>query len=627
MTIGLIIQSDKSGREKLCYLSRNETTLGRGEQADVVLNDKSVSREHAVIRRCKEGYLLLDCESRNGTRVNGVTIIRRHLRDGDRLMIGDVQLLFHEVEPDDHSLSANVPSNESSARLSDDELLSGPTVTHVVNVTRNGSDPGAVHAWQIVAALDAVSGSADLARVLRVIVEDFAGMQNVRRVILYLSDLQGPGRPLWIKAGLMQSRPEVFFSEDHILQSATQGTLIAAAGGKIQFKSQDAEMEALYLPIMAAGQRAGCLYLEGQERLSRDAVQVARLAAKAISVGIVMWRSAEGIGNLQGKVSSLNPVIIGKSRVLQDAVRLALKAAQSDATVLIRGETGTGKELFAMLVVEESSRKTEPFIPVHCSAIEETLLGSALFGHEKGAFTGAVGMKKGFFEEANGGTIFLDEIGELNLNMQVKLLRVLQGGEIMKLGGNRPIHVNVRIIAATNRNLESAVKEGLFREDLYYRLKVLDLYLPPLRERREDISELVRHFVEELGSTTGKSRVDISKETMNVLERYHWPGNARELRNVIERCLVLSDTATITVDDLPAEIKMGAVPSSSMPLPLESSCLKSQVSETERRHIEQVIKECNGNKRAAAQRLGISRSTLYEKLHALAGQIGGQPPP
>lgn len=330
--------------------------------------------------------------------------------------------------------------------------------------------------------------------------------------------------------------------------------------------------------------------------------------------------------------------LVGRSDALKGAMQIARRAAKSKATVLIFGESGTGKELFAHLVYEESDRRKKPFIPVHSSAIEPNLLGSTLFGHEKGAFTGAVSQKKGLFEEADGGTIFLDEIGELSADMQVKLLRVLQEGEFMRVGGTAPLHVDVRVICATNRDLAAAVKAGTFREDLYYRLNVIKISLPPLRERAGDVVDLVRHFIDLLG---GKTR-SISDEALASLSQYAWPGNVRELRNVMERALVLSEHDRLELSDFPPEIVgdgpedrsvSAAAPSTQpssgceelrRPADSQQSTLNS-LAEMERRYIQSVLEQCNGNKRLAAERLGISRSTLYEKLRegcAGTGHVG-----
>jgi Nif-specific regulatory protein len=246
--------------------------------------------------------------------------------------------------------------------------------------------------------------------------------------------------------------------------------------------------------------------------------------------------------------------IVGSSSKMQEVFKIVERVANSNATVLIRGESGTGKELIARAIHYSSPRAAKPFIAVSCAALPETLLESELFGYEKGAFTGAVGQKAGRFELAHQGTLFLDEIPEISPAMQVKLLRVLQEREFERVGGTKTIRVDVRLIAATNRDLEQLVAEGHFRPDLYYRLQVIQIFLPPLRERTEDIPLLVQHFIEKYNKENGKSVKGVSNETMDILMKYHWPGNVRELENVIERGVVLADTDAelITPDLLPS---------------------------------------------------------------------------
>ncbi|MBE3579056.1 MAG: sigma 54-interacting transcriptional regulator [Caldanaerobacter subterraneus] len=255
------------------------------------------------------------------------------------------------------------------------------------------------------------------------------------------------------------------------------------------------------------------------------------------------------------KLDKAFDIIIGNSGKLRDALTIASKAAETDSTVLIRGESGTGKELVAQAIHYASKRRDKPFIRVNCAAIPVTLLESELFGHERGAFTGAVTQKIGKFELADGGTIFLDEIGEIPPEIQVKLLRVIQEKEFERVGGIKTIKVDVRIIAATNKDLEKAIKEGTFREDLYYRLNVIPIMLPPLRERRGDIPLLVEHFIEKLNKKLNKNIKGITKKAMQALIHYDWPGNIRELENIIERCITLSEGEYIDYEDLPQYIR------------------------------------------------------------------------
>lgn len=302
--------------------------------------------------------------------------------------------------------------------------------------------------------------------------------------------------------------------------------------------------------------------------------------------------------------------LVGRSEPLKCAMQIAARAAKSDATVLLYGESGTGKELFAKLVWEESERSKKKFLPVHSGAIEPSLLASALFGYEKGAFTGADKQKKGLFEEADGGTIFLDEIGEINAETQVKLLRVLQEGEFMRVGGTEPVKVDVRVICATNRDLKKAVQEGKFREDLYYRLNVIQIQLPPLRERPGDIEDLVNHFVKQLGGPFKR----VSDEAMAALVRYNWPGNVRELRNMIERMVVLSLKAELGVDDLPDEIRnYGSTGAGDSAVSADHRQAVT-LGEMEKQLIENTLAKCGGNKKKAADMMGVSRSAFYEKL-------------
>ncbi|MGH7493605.1 MAG: sigma-54-dependent transcriptional regulator [bacterium] len=303
--------------------------------------------------------------------------------------------------------------------------------------------------------------------------------------------------------------------------------------------------------------------------------------------------------------------IIGQAPPMQEVFRLLQKVAPTDSSVIIYGESGTGKELVARAIHKNSRRSNGPFIRVHCGALAETLLESELFGHEKGAFTGALKRKQGRFELAHGGTIFLDEIGDISPAMQVRLLRVLQEREFERVGGEETVHVDTRVIAATHRDLKSEVEAGRFREDLYYRLYILPIHLPPLRQRSSDVGLLIQHFLKKMAAELGKAAIRIQDDAHRLLLGYHWPGNIRELENIIERAAVLCDQETITVNDLPPLAKDRAA---IFALPEDQWDLNKTLEEVERALIERAMKKSHGVKAEAARLLGIKTTTLLYKL-------------
>jgi len=298
--------------------------------------------------------------------------------------------------------------------------------------------------------------------------------------------------------------------------------------------------------------------------------------------------------------------IIGKDPQMQNIYRLIEDIAPTDATVLIQGESGTGKELVARAIHRQSPRRDKPFIVINCSAYPVTLLESELFGHEKGAFTGAIRQKIGRFEQADGGTVFLDEIGEIAPSAQIKLLRVLQSQKFERVGGEETLDVDVRVLAATNKDLLKEVQRSSFREDLFYRLNVIPIYLPQLKMRRNDIPLLARYFLRRFAAEQRKEIQDFSSEAMRLLLDYPWPGNVRELENSIEHTAVLAKRSTVEISDLPSAIRDAAQP--------VSSEAAGTISENEKKLLQEVLQECDWNKKKTASQLGISRSTLYEKL-------------
>ena len=381
-------------------------------------------------------------------------------------------------------------------------------------------------------------------------------------------------------------------------------------------------------PLRARKQVIGLLYALNKETgdFTPDDGELLELVSGTIAIAI---ENARLYGNLKRRTTQLESEnrrllqeiqdrfnfqgVIGSSRAMQKIFGTVSKVIPTPTSILLQGETGTGKELIARVIHYSGPRKERPFIAENCGALTETLLESELFGHVKGAFTGAVKDKKGLFESADGGTVFLDEIGETSTNMQVKLLRVLQEGEVRPVGGSKTIKVDVRVIAATNRDLAEEVKQKRFREDLYYRIAVFPITLPPLRKRDADVTLLANHFITQYAQKLGKKGLTISTRALNLLADYEWPGNIRELENEIERAIAMaSDAKEIQVVHLSGKFKTGTC----APLdPLELNCtLQEAVTELEQRMVIKALKKSNGNRTQAAKNIGLTRQGLINKI-------------
>ena len=344
------------------------------------------------------------------------------------------------------------------------------------------------------------------------------------------------------------------------------------------------------------------IYLDELEIIVRKALERKQL----VSENVELRRQLEGRYHFHEIVSG--------SAEIEEVINTAGRAARSKATVLIRGESGTGKELIARAIHYTSPRKDGPFVAVNCAALSENLLESELFGHEKGAFTGADKQRRGRFEQADGGTIFIDEVGDIPLSTQVKLLRVLQEREFQRVGGNETIKVDVRVIAATNKDLEEMVENNEFREDLFYRLNVISIRIPPLRERRNDISPLISHFISRYAVENDKEIEGVSKEAMDVLMKYDYPGNVRELENAIERAVVMARGTIVAAEDLPVHIRSTRSKSESRYGSVAGGSLPEMVENLERHLIADALAESDGNQSKAAELLGISERNLRYKL-------------
>src|SRR3989449_3892747 len=408
---------------------------------------------------------------------------------------------------------------------------------------------------------------------------------------------------------------------------------------RIMFNATLGGRAALVAPVRIAGHAFGLLGLVWSEaRAGFQDHEVALVEGIADQIGTALERD-----HLSAEVMRLKSAlherygedrIIGHATAIRRAMELALSVADTQTTVLIKGESGTGKELLANLIHYNSGREDQPYVKLNCGAIPETLLESELFGHEKGAFTDARARRQGRFEEANGGTLFLDEVGEMSLSAQVRLLRVLQDGEFTRVGGNEVLKADVRVIAASNVDLERATELGSFRRDLYYRLSVFPINLPPLRERPEDIHPLVIHFLEHYKQKTGRFISGISKDALQALITYEWPGNVRELENAIERAVIIASGRQIELEDLPEanskialqeqdriKVERAKAASEGRTTTFEVT-VPSSMDEIERQAIEATLDYTRGDKTHAARALGIGRKTLYRKLDQYNGKGG-----
>ncbi|MGZ3694032.1 MAG: sigma-54-dependent transcriptional regulator [Bdellovibrionota bacterium] len=330
------------------------------------------------------------------------------------------------------------------------------------------------------------------------------------------------------------------------------------------------------------------------------------------------WKSLRQEGKpITGPAQMPRRTLIGKSPMIVEVYKNLARAALSSSSVLITGESGTGKELVARAIHEHGSRKDKRFLAINCGALTDSLLESELFGHAKGAFTGAVGEKRGLLEEVSGGTLFLDEIGDISPSLQVKLLRVLQDGEFKPVGSNEIRKTDLRVIAATHRNLDEMIKAGKFRDDLYYRLKVIEIALPPLRDRLEDLPELVNHFVAHYSDANGKRISHVSAEAMELLAKHSWPGNVRELEHSIERAVAMSGSSVLFPEDFSGMAPRAATVAAT------GEAKQSSLEEMEKEHILRVLKETNYNKSKASSLLGIDRATLYRKAQRYGIELRG----
>jgi transcriptional regulator with GAF, ATPase, and Fis domain len=614
-------------KDSVFDLPNTELTLGRDPANGLPISDPSVSRRHCVINRQDDRFQVRDLDSRNGTQVNGESVKERWLTHGDQLMVGDSVFLF--ITEEDSKKSDKVEFEDSQLThataqirpqdvlyLQPDRILSElPTTSRLArNLNALLKISRAVHS---IPDLDKLQDS-----ILSLIFEVAPAERGA-----ILLDGATPGSFSSVYARHRDARIDkpVKVSRTVARQVLEQGLAVLGSDvlsntglGHVESLVASQVRSLLCVPLMVFQRTIGCLYLDTfslARRFDKEDLELITAVADVCSFALenarrVQWLEQENL-RLTTEIG-LERSLVGESKKMKEVFQFLARVSPSEATVLINGESGTGKELAARAVHRKSPRSNKTFMAINCAALPETLLESELFGHEKGAFTGATAQKKGRFETADGGVVFLDEIGELAPALQVKLLRVLQEREFERVGGTRPIKVDIRLIAATNRDLADSVKKGTFRQDLYFRLNVVNLTMPALRDRREDIPLLASFFVHKQSKKSGMAPKQISREALSILTNYDWPGNVRELENVIERALVLGTSDTILPEDLPeALLERDPAPG------VGEAKYHTAVKDLKKRLIRNALEESHGNITEAARLLGVHPNYLHRLIRNL----------
>jgi len=580
-------------------LPEGEFSVGRHASNNLCVEETAVSRRHFVIRRSGPRCTLQDLESRNGTFVNGTPVTEHALEQGDEIRIGGSAFAY-VVDPDRVVALPKPDSKTRELRFEDSAYLSSSGRSVLPPSARALHDLRTL--LRITTMLHSFQGLLKskqtlAAEVLRTHLESLLpDMIPATRAGVFI-----PGVP----PAAWKPNPEVF-------QRACQERIAVWLDD-----ADRAGVSAMAAPLMVRGEVAAVIYLESTDARQKFDEGHLQLLSAVASMAAVAWENATILGWLQEENERLQSELkldhdmVGASAKMRDLARQMAKVAPSNSTVLILGESGTGKELVARALHRNSLRAAGPFVAINCAALTETLLESELFGHEKGAFTGAITQKKGKLELAAGGTVFLDEIGELSPSLQAKLLRVLQQREMERVGGTVTIPLDIRVLAATNRDIEDAVKKGGFRQDLFYRLNVVSLKAPALRERPDDILPLAEHFAKKYAAECGRKITGLAPEAKARLRSYDWPGNVRELENAIERAVVLGSTDTILAEDLPEQILAA-------PPPVTGAGQYDAAIDAARRQVVLSAFEQSGHDHdAAAKILGLHPNYLHKLIRSM----------
>jgi Nif-specific regulatory protein len=598
-------------------LSPGETSIGRDGSNALAIADLSVSPRHCVMVCADREVTIRDADRRNPTFVNGLPAGDRRLQDGDEIQIGD-SLLVLRLDAGGESLTAVGQVEETPEPppgmvvLRREEVLEQSASSPGVSRERLARDLATL--MRTSAAINSVRGLVALERPIIELIAD--AVPASRGALLFAGDSRSAiawngstDRPLRVSGPVL----------DRVLHDLV-GVLCAGDKGP--------HLSVLAAPLVAFDHVIGAIVLEADagpgdpsrarsfdEGHLRLVMAIAGVAATAFAHAHQMEVLESANRRLQAEIK-LHHNMVGESTPMREVYRRIARVAPTDSTVLITGESGTGKELVARAIHRNSPRTDRPFVAINCAAITETLLESELFGHEKGAFTGAIAQKRGKLEIAEGGTVFLDEIGELSPALQAKLLRVLQDKTFERVGATRPVHVDFRLLAATNRDLMAAIDEGRFRNDLYYRLNVVSLEMPSLRERREDVAPLADWFLRRHRDKARRQLSGFSPDVLEALTAYDWPGNVRELENAIEHAVILGLEESIVLDDLP-DVVAGRFVSSRPGGPPAPVTFREAIEQAKVDLITNALKESGGNHTTAARQLGLHPNYLHRLIRNL----------
>lgn len=592
-------------------VTKDPLSLGRDHANQVKIRDSAVSRKHCAIRQVsQDSYEVFDLDSQNGTFVNGIQISRTPIHHGDRIRIGTSEFVFLTDDGDNAgSLSSGVARETASVTVKGLVLDQGSGLpSQTSGVGRMARDLSAF--FKIANFINSIHDVEALQRtLLELISEVIPATQGA--IVLQPNPNEEPDPACtWSREG--SARQEMVIREEWAQRAMWERSAVFTVASAAPAPPE----HVLCVPLVAVENILGVIYLTSPatsppftEDQAYFLSSVSRIAA--VSLENLLKLDSLRAENQRLRADVATSPLIGESRAMARVTEFIGRVAKGDSTVLIRGESGTGKELVARAIHANSLRPGKPFVAINCAAIPETLLESELFGHEKGAFTGAAATKKGKFEAAEDGTLLLDEIGEMAPLLQAKLLRVLQQSEFERLGGTRLLPFNARVIAATNKNLEQAMKAGEFRKDLYYRLNVVSVALPPLRDHREDIPALALHFANKFAAKCKRAFKGISAEARSLLMQYSWPGNVRELENAIEHAIVLGLTDEILPEDLPEA--MLEEQSSEVAAALYHNTLH----QTKKQLVITAMNDAKGNHIEAARLLGIHPKYLHRLIKNL----------